>query len=97
MGLMISWVFSMTISTIVNDDSQRYLGVDFSRKLKSTRTPLFQNLIEDLRAIAESIIFPWQKIDSYIIFNIPIREFDRYGHFEVKNTISMKSANKSKS
>lgn len=95
-------VNQIQIPKILEDQSQKYLGVEFSKKLKTTLELLFKNVVKDLRASASSIFFPWQIIGIYIIFlhsrcqyafrnfNISIRELDRYGHLEVQNAIFKK-------
>ena len=87
------------IPIVDDDEGYRYLGVDFTRKTKHSPVQLFKNFIRDLKKIAKSILFPWQKIDAYKIFlhsrlifffrnyNIPNRELTDYGHHETTTAV----------
>ena len=85
---------------IVDDEKgYRYLGVDFTRKTKSSPTELFRGIVNDMKKIASSSLDPWQKLDAYKVFihsrlifsfrnyNIPNRELTKYGHADVKNKV----------
>lgn len=87
------------IPIVDDEEGYRYLGVDFTRKTKHTPEKLFKKLIKDLKKIARSILFPWQKIDAYKIFlhsrlifffrnyNIPNRELTDYGHHDTTTAV----------
>jgi len=93
------YIDGSAIPIVDDEEGYRYLGVDFTRKTKHTPEKLFKNLISDLKKIARSILFPWQKIDAYKIFlhsrlifffrnyNIPNRELTDYGHHDTTTAI----------
>ena len=80
-------------------NSYKYLGVNLTRNIKESPQLLFKSIQDDLIKIRSSILFPWQRIDAYIMFlysrlifafrnfNIRNRELDNYGK---ENTIIKK-------
>ena len=86
----------------IKTNSYKYLGVNLSRNLKKSPEMLLKSIKNDLTKIKTSILFPWQKIEAYMMFlhsrlifafrnfNIRNRELDNYGHHEKENTVIKK-------
>ena len=86
----------------ITTNSYKYLGVNLSRNLKESPEILLKSIQDDLIKIETSILFPWQKIEAYMMFlhsrlifafrnfNIRNRELDNYGHHEKENTVIKK-------
>ena len=52
----------------ITTNSYKYLGVNLSRNIKELPEILLKSIQEDLTKIETSILFPWQKIEAYMMF-----------------------------
>ena len=87
----------------ITTNSYKYLGVNLSRNLEESPKILLKSIQDDLIKIETSILFPWQKIEAYMMFlhsrlifafrnfNIQNRELDNYGHDEKEITVIKES------